>query len=336
VIHIIKTVFLLILVSSLHACVNSATNDPQRFITRDGLEPDRWASVWLVNTMIAPEGEIIIRPSGSLPNKPAKGKSSGDTSFAVPESAYKRTSSSTAFSSLMEGYHLADPALKRMSALLTAIETASWSLEGSEADTVEQSFRRLQERYGRVNVPVPCYMAFFDQFYRQLKNSDNPLKTGNLEKVTACATAPLVDVRREKQPIPVANGVSQIATHELLDEIAAGKKIIFVDAREPEEFQELRIPGAINISLRDVATVDLKKIQTADRVISYCIKDFRGYEVARALAERGVKHSSIMKPYGLAGWKSLGLPVTVSGQADNLGVNELARGSALLNTEPSG
>jgi rhodanese-related sulfurtransferase len=329
VIRVIKTVFLLAFICSLYACVNSAKNDQPRFITRDGLEPDRWASVWLVKTMIAPEAEVIIRPSESLPGKPLPNKAGelGDaTSFAVPESAYKRTSSSTAFSSLIEGYHLIDdPALKRMSALLTAIETASWSIEGSEADAVEQSFRRLQERHERIDVPVSCYMRFFDQFYQRLKNSDKPLKADNLETASTCATAPLADVKREKQ-----HSVSQIATHELLDEIAAGKNIIFVDAREPEEFQELRIPGAINISLRDVATVDLKTFHTADRVISYCIKDFRGYEVARALASKGVKNSSTMKPYGLAGWKSLGLPVTVQGQDDNRGVSKLSRGNALL------
>lgn len=290
----------------------------------------------MVKTIIAPEAEVIIRPGGSVPDKPMTGELSSGTAFAVPESAYKRTRRSTAFSSLIGGYHLTDPALKRMSELLTAIETASWSIEGSEADAVEQSFRRLQERYGRVDVPVSCYMSFFDQFYQQLKKSNKPLETDNLEKVTACATAPLADVRREKQPIPVANGVNQIATHELLDELAAGKNIIFVDAREPEEFQELRIPGAINIPLRDVATVDLKIFQAAERVISYCIKDFRGYEVARALASRGVKNSSTMKPYGLAGWKSLGLPVTIQGQDDNLGVSELFRGSALLGAGSSG
>lgn len=92
----------------------------------------------------------------------------------------------------------------------------------------------------------------------------------------------------------------------------AGKNEVFADAREEVEYGEVHIPGAIRLQLRDVASADLQIFAGADHVISYCIKGFRGYEVACALAERGVKNVSTMKPHGLSGWKSLGLPVVMS------------------------
>ena len=53
-----------------------------------------------------------------------------------------------------------------------------------------------------------------------------------------------------------------------------------------------------------------ERLSGADYVVSYCVKDFRGYEMAKALAQVGVENSVIMRPYGIKGWISMGLPVT--------------------------
>jgi hypothetical protein len=62
--------------------------------------------------------------------------------------------------------------------------------------------------------------------------------------------------------------------------------------------------------MRD-ASPDLKaRLKGADWVVSYCVKDFRGFEMAKYLAEQGVPHSVILRPYGIKGWIAEGLPVT--------------------------
>ena len=103
--------------------------------------------------------------------------------------------------------------------------------------------------------------------------------------------------------------VPTIDHQELLDMLAAGKKIVFVDARESPEFEEERIPGALNITLREIKQLDMTALKKADLVISYCVKDFRGYEVAKAFKEAGLDNIATMKFYGLNGWKSKSMPL---------------------------
>lgn len=84
----------------------------------------------------------------------------------------------------------------------------------------------------------------------------------------------------------------------------AGKNIIFLDAREPEEFAEFHLPNAINVPLRNVNQAIIKHLQNADYVIPYCRKDFRGFEVAKTLKQLGLDNVALLYPSGLNGWLS--------------------------------
>ena len=55
-------------------------------------------------------------------------------------------------------------------------------------------------------------------------------------------------------------------------------------------------------------------VKGADYVVAYCIKDFRGFEMARSLRDAGVSNAVILNPYGIKGWIADGLP-TVGAQA---------------------
>ena len=98
----------------------------------------------------------------------------------------------------------------------------------------------------------------------------------------------------------------------MLNEIRNGKDIVFVDVRESKEFAESHIPGALNIPIHDVDEVSVARLRHADYVVSYCVKDFRGYEMAKRLHSAGVESSVILNPYGIKGWVASGLPVTGS------------------------
>ena len=112
------------------------------------------------------------------------------------------------------------------------------------------------------------------------------------------------------------------STEEVLRLIREGKRVVFVDAREKEEFEEERIPGAINLTLREIDDMAPQLIGQADLVIAYCLKDFRGYEVAKALTEVGISNLATLKHSGLNGWKSDGLPLYKPG--NNTEANALA------------
>jgi rhodanese-related sulfurtransferase len=124
----------------------------------------------------------------------------------------------------------------------------------------------------------------------------------------------------------VEQAVSSISIDTVLEKIAQDKKVVFVDARERPEYVESHIPGALDLPLRDIDEATPAAIGAPDLVIAYCIKDFRGYEVARRLQEVGVPNVHIMRPYGLNGWKDHGLPLTTEGStSERLALDRLQR-----------
>lgn len=104
------------------------------------------------------------------------------------------------------------------------------------------------------------------------------------------------------------HGISQRPIMDLVVGLSNGK-VLFIDTREPEEYREGHIPGAINSRLADIDDLDVEDLSKYEYIVPYCLKDFRGFEVARALKEkRGLHNVVMMNPSGLAGWKSQNLP----------------------------
>ncbi len=295
---------------------NLGASDNKTFVTWDSLEPDKWSSIWLIKTYINPSAVIEVRPTGDPLD--------GGVAFGVPQAEYKRSGNQSTFESLLVGFSQQDPTLKRFGQIITAIETTSWNNANDPlVHTVEQNFRRLQDMYDRVYVPISCYGHFFDVLYTGLSQSaDVEALNQLLSAAVANATCEeSVDMAERKQ----ANRVKELSIGQLLSEIALDKKIVFVDTREPAEFAKSHIPGAINIPMRDLNASVYEQLKQADRVISYCVKDFRGYEVARQMLDNGVANVAVMKPHGLSGWQSSGLPMTSATLPEAFAQDQLTR-----------
>ena len=190
--------------------------------------------------------------------------------------------------------------------IINELEISPWSKSSPSVAVVERQFRELQYKYNRVDVPVECYAGFFDALYASFKGAeqeDLEALASSLEPDTVCKVSKGAVAQISDKP------VLEYPVHHVLNMINANKKVVFVDTREDEEFDEYRIPGAVNLKLREVNEAIAPQFADADLVISYCIKDFRGYEVALAMSRAGVKNVGIMNPFGLKGWKDTGLPV---------------------------
>lgn len=120
-----------------------------------------------------------------------------------------------------------------------------------------------------------------------------------------------------REPVSQNELVPIVATDEVLEMIRQGKKVVFVDSRERQEWEEERIPGAINITLREVPTLSAGMFDDPDLIIAYCVKDFRGVELAKALQNAGFRQASILEELGLSGWKRSGLPTAVAGRRND-------------------
>ena len=273
------------------------------YYTWEGIGPDKWASIWFINRFVDNKAAIRLVPVNQ--------KVANATAFDIPPAKYKRTSEHSTLAAMLQDFEVHDPVLEQIAQIIHDIEVNYWgSNEHDKSVYVEREFRAMQLRYGRDAVPQGCYVTFFENLYRALARAqERSLTTGEfvrqLRPDSACAGRQVAFIQKPRPAL-----VAVIDIESLLLAMRAGEKVVFVDAREADEYDEFRIPNAINLRLRDVDESVAPLFSGADRVIAYCLKDFRGFELARALQEKaGVKNAAIMKPYGINGWRALGLPV---------------------------
>jgi rhodanese-related sulfurtransferase len=291
---------MLLLLTGLAACAPPMAAPRQTVVTDYGLGPDKWATAWLMARHAVPGAELVVVPQG----KPA----SAGIVFDVPTSPLRRERDHAAFQTVVDHYKIADPDLARMAQIVRDIEVNYWGdPDAVESPAIESAFRELQQRHGRYAVAPECYLAFFDRVFDAVRG----------QRTNGKAIAP-EDLRVDCHALASqeAQGalVPELPIETLLTEMKTGKSVVFVDVREPDEFAEAHIPNALNIQLRELDADDIAAVKGADYVVAYCIKDFRGFEMARALRDAGVSNAVILNPYGIKGWLADGLP-TVGAQA---------------------
>lgn len=284
-------------VLAIAACAPSAPVPSNTVVTDYGLGPDKWATAWLMARHAVPGAKLTVVPQGT--------PLSTGIAFDVPTSPLRRKRDHAAFQAVIEHYKLSDPSVIRMAQIVRDIEVNYWgSPDAAESPAVESAFRKLQIRHGRYSVSPECYLAFYDRVFEAIRAGKQTVTEKDLD----------VDCHALASKEAQGALVPEMPLSTLLTEIKAGKKVAFVDVREPDEFAEAHIPDAHNVTLRDLGEDDLAKLRDADYVVSYCIKDFRGFEMARSLRDAGIGNAVILNPYGIKGWISEGMP-TVGAKA---------------------
>jgi rhodanese-related sulfurtransferase len=102
--------------------------------------------------------------------------------------------------------------------------------------------------------------------------------------------------------------VGQITLSEICRGIESGQPPVFVDVREPQEYAEEHLPGAISMPIREMAERAPQELPAEGVIVPYCLKDFRGFEGARRLTELGFEDVRLMQKLGINGWKAAGFP----------------------------
>ncbi len=143
--------------------------------------------------------------------------------------------------------------------------------------------------------------------------------------VFAVGTAAALD-----SPAATSQPVQLLSPQRLVEMLKrAPSDVVFLDVREPEEFAEGHIPGAINIPQRAFAA-RVGEIPTNALVIPYCNMDFRGFVAARALQKLGIERVALMQERGLNGWRRQGLPIA----GPETGLSDATARSQLLSLAP--
>jgi rhodanese-related sulfurtransferase len=106
----------------------------------------------------------------------------------------------------------------------------------------------------------------------------------------------------------VEDTVDNISADKAKQLMDAGERLVFIDTRPLNEYQQSRLPGARSIPLGEIAT-RFNEIPKSGRVVLYC--ECKPYDIAdRAvfLEYRGYRNIFIM-PEGYSGWVKRGYPL---------------------------
>jgi len=259
-----------------------------KYQTQESLEPDIWASVWLVSHALESQSNVLVEADPVTRQAYTSFGFEGADIFLPKESHFKH---------FLSVFNVEDPALLALGELVASVEKLGWqSQKNQDVATFESEFRSMQAQYGRYWVPVGCYKHFFDNQYAKLAGNEIESESSNCDREQFAGQI-------SRPSIPT------VAIQNVLQTIKSGKKVVFVDTRESSEFEERHIPGAVNMPFRQMGASNLDALRDADMVIPYCIKDFRGFEAARRLQENGIRNVSLLDPFGLAGWLEKDLPV---------------------------
>ncbi|MFN0063309.1 MAG: chromate resistance protein ChrB domain-containing protein [Myxococcaceae bacterium] len=287
----------------------------EALVTHEGMGPDKWATAWLLKRFVRPGAPLHVVSAGSaLPEGLA---------FDVPSSPYRRIGGRTAFESARVAFADGNSRVEHFGRFIHDIEINFWGADELAASSaMEQGFRALRRQHGRRPIPADCYLRFFDHAYALLNEGRVEADLTEADFRVDCGGG-------DPNPPTSTAEVVELPVEQLLSELRSGKSVAFVDVREPDEFREAHLPRALNVPLRDLAPALIRQLMGVDYVVSYCVKDFRGYEMALALSRAGIQRSAILRPFGIKGWVRSGLPVTQEGFSDDDAARALARCAAV-------
>ena len=271
-----------------------------RYTTWQGIEPDKWATAWLIKRHISRDAYfLLVPPNTAFPDNAVP--------FGVPDADIRRANRQSMFRRLKQQMELEGEALDYLDTIIHDTEVNIWDAPiHPHSLWFETLYRQLQARYQRDQVPVDCYLAFFDAVARLAKQ----------QNITAEDYRDQLDLKVQCPGLTQRSTefVAQLSHIDVLREMSLGKRMMFVDTREDDEFNEVHLPGATILRLRDVNAKRVKTFEEADWVVPYCVKDFRGFEVAKAIRQLGVSRVATLSPNGLKGWLAAKLPVVKEGE----------------------
>jgi rhodanese-related sulfurtransferase len=99
---------------------------------------------------------------------------------------------------------------------------------------------------------------------------------------------------------PMAN--IEITPREVKDLLARDPKVLFVDVREPWEYDTARIAGSVLIPLGDIPA-NLQRLENAEQVVFFCHHGMRSLDAAAWLRAQGVEGAQSMSG-GIERWST--------------------------------
>lgn len=134
----------------------------QSYVTWQGLEPDKLASLWLLKRFVDPQAEFTLVSRGSMISK--------GIPFDVPSAQFKRSHSQSTFESILKDQGINDEKLIYIGKIIHDIEINTWKTKKIKATpTVQSELREIIDQEQDEPKAIRKAMQFFDKIYQ--KNS---------------------------------------------------------------------------------------------------------------------------------------------------------------------
>ncbi|MFN7684211.1 MAG: rhodanese-like domain-containing protein [Oligoflexia bacterium] len=96
-----------------------------------------------------------------------------------------------------------------------------------------------------------------------------------------------------------------ITAQELKRELNHKKKLVLLDVRQPEEFEESRIEGCVLIPLGEVIARAPRELNPEDEIVIYCAHGVRSMHALVALRQLGFEKLRSLRG-GISEWQEQG------------------------------
>jgi len=137
------------------------------FVTWEGFETDKCASIWLIRRFIAPAAEIRFYPRGT--------QFTEGIAFDTPDAQLRRYHNKSTFETLLERYALEDVKLIYLGRIIHDIEVNTWERKVmAETPQVENDMQALIAQEDTQRILEGC-QAYFEQLYQTGIGSAKPV-----------------------------------------------------------------------------------------------------------------------------------------------------------------
>jgi rhodanese-related sulfurtransferase len=100
-------------------------------------------------------------------------------------------------------------------------------------------------------------------------------------------------------------GVRELAPTEVIEMHRRGEDVVYLDVREPQEWNLFRIPGAVHVPLADVSQRVGDIVPCDRRVVVYCARGGRSIKAADVMQTMGYTSVATLSG-GIMGWVNAG------------------------------
>lgn len=112
-----------------------------------------------------------------------------------------------------------------------------------------------------------------------------------------------------------SNQETAISNEKLWESLKNKEDVLLLDVREPMEFAEFKIPGAINVPLSEIFSSGVEnKIPKGKKIVTICSHGNRSMVATFALAQKGFESTSLVG--GMSNWNQVLNPTIVTSEKD--------------------